>query len=311
MQLLISTWRDGLYVFDGDKTSHEMAGHGVRGLTTADNGSVIAILDSNIISRRSSDGTWNELIRSDIELSVCVISQDEIFVGTDDNAGMMRLVDGRLEVVNSFEHVRGRESWYAGTAIVDGKVVGPPLGVRSMSAAGDGSALFANVHVGGIPRSTDRGVSWHPTIDIETDVHEVACSNVHPNVVAAASAVGLYISHDAGENWAIETEGLHEPHCLAVAFIGAEVFVSASEHPFSEKGAVYRRSLDGGEPFVPVGGGFPRWTSGVVDTACMTASGANAAIIDQAGNVHVSSDTGRTWSRKASGLRGSSATAFV
>jgi hypothetical protein len=98
---------------------------------------------------------------------------------------------------------------------------------------------------------------------------------------------------------------------LAVAFIGDEVFVSASEHPFSEMGAVYRRPLGGGGPFVPVGGGLPRWTSGVVDTACMTARGTNAAIVDKAGHVYVSSDTGCTWSRKASGLTGSSAAAFV
>ncbi len=311
MKLLISTWRDGLYVLDGDVTSHELAGRGVRGLTAADDGCVIAILDGNTIGRRSGDGAWNILARSDAELSVCLISQGETFVGTDSNAGLMRLVDGRLEAVNSFDHVRSRETWYAGAAIVDGKVVGPPLGVRSMSATKDGSVLFANVHVGGIPRSTDRGVSWHPTIDIESDVHQVACSSFRSNVVVAAAAVGLCISHDAGESWVIETDGLHEPHCLAAAFIGNEVFVSASEHPFSEKGAVYRRALGGGDPFVPVGGGLPRWTTGVVDTACMTASGTKAAIVDQAGNVYISSDAGCTWSRKASGLTGASAAAFV
>jgi len=311
MKLLISTWQDGLYVLDGDATSHELAGHRVQGLTVADEGSVISILDGNTIGQRSSDGTWNTLARSDTELSACLISQGETFIGTDTNAGLMRLVDGRLETVTSFDHVHDRENWYAGTAIVDGKVVGPPLGVRSMSAANDGSVLFANVHVGGIPRSTDRGVSWHPTIDIESDVHQVACSSSQSNVVAAATAVGLCMSHDAGESWVIETNGLHEPHCLAVAFIGDEVFVSASEDPFSKRGAVYRRPLDGSGPLVPVGGGLPRWTSGVVDTACMTASGTNAAIIDQAGHVYVSSDTGRTWSRKARGLTGSSAAAFV
>lgn len=311
MALLISTWQDGLYILDGDVTSHELAGHSVRGLTATDKGCVIAILDGNTIGRRTSDGAWNELARSDTALSVCLISWGETFVGTDDNAGLMRLVDGRLEAVKSFDDAPGRESWYAGTAIVDGEVVGPPLGVRSMSATNDGSALFANVHVGGIPKSTDRNVSWRPTIDIETDVHQVACSPYDSTIVAAAAAVGLCISRDAGENWVIETDGLHEPHCLAVAFIGDEVFVSSSEHPFSEIGAVYRRPLGGTGPFAPVGGGFPRWTSGVVDTACMTASGANAAIIDQAGNVYVSSDTGRTWSRKASGLTGASAAVFV
>ncbi len=311
MKLLISTWRDGLYVLDGDATSHELAGHRVQGLTAADQGCVIAIVDGNTLSQRSSDGAWNILARSDNELSTCLISQGETFVGTDNNAGLLHLVDGRLEAVKSFDNVPGRESWYAGTAIVDGRVVGPPLGVRAMSAASDGSVRVGNVHVGGIPRSTDRSVSWRPTIDVATDVHQVACSSIHSNVVAAAAAVGLCLSLDAGESWIIETDGLHEPHCLAVAFIGNEVFVSASEHPFSEKGAVYRRPLSEGVPFAPVAGGLPRWTSGVVDTACMTASGRNAAIIDQAGHVYYSSDTGCTWSLKASGLTGASAAAFI
>ena len=57
----------------------------------------------------------------------------------------------------------GKETWHAGTAVVDGRVVGPPLGVRSMAATCDGMALIANVRVGGIPRSTDGGVTWRPT----------------------------------------------------------------------------------------------------------------------------------------------------
>ena len=311
MKLLISTWQNGLFVLDGDVVSHELAGHGVRGLTAADEGCAIAVLGGDTLGQRSSDGVWRKLARSDAELSVCLNSQGDTFVGTDANAGLLRLVDGRLEAVSSFNEVLGRESWYAGTAIVNGKVVGPPLGVRSMSATIDGSVLFANVHVGGIPRSTDRGSSWRPTIEIDSDVHQVACSPLDANVVVAAAAVGVCMSHDAGENWVVETDGLHEPHCLAAAFIGDEVFVSASADPFSEKGAVYRRPIGGGGPFAPVGNGFPRWTTGVVDTACIAVKGANAAIVDAAGSVYVSSDMGCTWSPKASGLTKASAAVFV
>jgi hypothetical protein len=44
----------------------------------------------------------------------------------------------------------GRDTWFAGSAIVHGQRLGPPLGIRSVAANSSGSILFANVHVGGI-----------------------------------------------------------------------------------------------------------------------------------------------------------------
>ena len=66
----------------------------------------------------------------------------------------------RIESIRGFDEVPGRDTWYAGSAVINGQVVGPPLGIRSMSATADGSAILANVHVGGIPRSTDGGATW-------------------------------------------------------------------------------------------------------------------------------------------------------
>ena len=74
--------------------------------------------------------------------------------------------------------------------------MGPPLGIRSISATCDGRVLLANVHVGGIPRSLDGGASWRPTLDIDLDVHEVSAHPSRPELVAAASAQGLCISRD-------------------------------------------------------------------------------------------------------------------
>jgi hypothetical protein len=86
-----------------------------------------------------------------------------------------------------FDAVAGRDTWYAGAAIVDGKLMGPPLGIRSMAATCDGAVLLANVHVGGIPRSTDAGLTWQPTIDIESDVHQVCAHPSRPDIVIAAA----------------------------------------------------------------------------------------------------------------------------
>ncbi len=205
--------------------------------------------------------------------------------------------NGAQQLLAGFDAVEGRDTWYAGTAIVDGKVVGPPLGIRSVAATCDGAVLLANVHVGGIPRSTDSGLTWQPTIDIESDVHQVCAHPSRPNIVIAAAAKGLCMSRDAGTTWTVEQRGLHAHHCSAVAFGRNDMFVSASTDPFAAQGAVYRRRVDGNGTLQPLGGGMPKWTDGKVDTDCIAARDSMVAVIDWSGRLYVSSDDGAAWSR--------------
>ena len=229
--------------------------------------------------------------------------RDAIYVGTD-NALMLRLsLEGdRLEPIEGFDRVAGRETWFAGSAIVNGQRLGPPLGIRSVAANSDGSILFANIHVGGIPRSVDGGRTWQPTIDINTDVHEVRAHPANPSIVAAAAAVGLCTSRDSGATWTIEREGLHATHCSAVAFSGDDIFVSAATDPFAAEGRVYRRPVTPEGALMPVEGGMPAWTEGKVDTGCIAAYGSFIAMADRGGNLYVSDDFGRTWSSKSTKL---------
>jgi photosystem II stability/assembly factor-like uncharacterized protein len=144
-----------------------------------------------------------------------------------------------------------------------------------MCATCDHSTLLVNVHVGGIPRSTDAGRTWKPTIDVESDVHHVCAHPTRPELVAAATAVRLAVSKDGGATWTAEQEGLHASHCSAVAFVGDDVLVSASTDPFSKEGVVYRRPVEGEGPLhVTVGGG----------------------------HVYLSRDRGATWKRIAEHL---------
>ena len=63
---------------------------------------------------------------------------------------LLRLVNGKLSRVESFETVAGGEEWYTPW--------GDPADVRSIAVATDGT-IYVNVHVGGVARSRDGGVS--------------------------------------------------------------------------------------------------------------------------------------------------------
>lgn len=301
--ILIATWNDGLFAVTSDGITQEIAKQSVRGVAADGQGGALAIVDQHSLRRREPGGNWKTIATSKFELSCCMAVRDTIYVGTDD-ARMLFLSheDRALRPLEGFDNVAGRYAWFAGSAIVNGQRLGPPLGIRSVAANSNGSVLYANVHVGGIPRSMDGGETWHPTIDINSDVHEVCAHPVDPNLVAAASAIGLCISRDAGATWTVINEGLHAPHCSAVAFSGDEILVSASTDPFAAQGRIYRRPIRPDGNISAIENGLPVWTNGKVDTACIASKGSTIAAVDRGGTMYLSTDFGRAWSQISSEL---------
>jgi hypothetical protein len=305
--ILVATWADGLFAVTGDERRQEIANQPVRGIATDGRGGALAVVGRHSLRRRVRRGEWATVATSELELSCCMAVGDAIYVGTDD-ARMLRLRHSSslggasFELVDGFDNVAGRDAWFAGSAIINGQRLGPPLGIRSVAANSNGRILFANVHVGGIPRSMDAGRSWQPTIDINSDVHEVRAHPTRPDIVVAAAAVGLCISRDSGSTWIIEREGLHAPHCSAVAFSGDDIFFSASTDPFAAEGRVYRRPITPDGSLVALEGGMPAWIGGVADSGCIAASGPLIAVADRAGNLYGSEDFGRSWTHWSTGL---------
>lgn len=295
--ILVATWSDGLFAVTDDGRKQEIANQPVRGIAPDGRGGALAIVGGHSLRRRAPSGEWATVATSESELSCCMAVRDAIYVGTDD-ARMLRLSHegGMLDPIDGFDNIAGRDAWFAGSAIVDGQRLGPPLGIRSVAANSNGSILFANVHVGGIPRSMDGGRTWQPTIDINSDVHEVRAHPANPEIVVAASAVGLCISRDSGATWTIERDGLHASYCSAVAFSGDDILVSASTDHFATQGRIYRRPVKPDRSLVAVEGGMPAWTEGIADTGCIAANGSSIAVADRAGNLYGSDDFGRAWS---------------
>jgi photosystem II stability/assembly factor-like uncharacterized protein len=200
---------------------------------------------------------------------------------------------GELEPLLAFDDMPGRDDWHA--------VGSREPYVRSLSATADGT-LLANVHVGGIPRSTDGGATWAPTIDVDADVHQVRAHPERAELVVAAAAVGVCRSDDGGATWKVETDGLHATYCRAVALAGDVMFVSASTGPRTERGALYRRAIDSDDPFERCTEGLPEWQPHNIDTGCVDTDGSQVVFGGADGIVYGSDDAGRTWRRLADGL---------
>ena len=196
--------------------------------------------------------------------------------------------DGTLALDEFFADAPGRDSWYTPWG-------GPP-DVRSMSMDTDGS-LFINIHVGGILRYDNTGIS--STVEIDADIHEVKAHPDRLGDVVAAGAYGVGYSHN-GHDFEFRDDGLHATYCRAVAILGDVLFVSASTGPRTSDGRLYRGHLaDGG--FTQCVTGLPDHFDQNVDTHCVLAT-KDAVYVGVGDSVWQSADSGSSWSVAANGL---------
>ena len=251
-----------------------------------------ALVEGRTLWASRADGVWREHASIDGPAATCLApTPGGLLVGTA-QAHLLRLVKGTLARVESFETVAGRDEWYTPW--------GDPADVRSIAVATDGT-LHVNVHVGGVARSRDGGMSWAPTVDVEADVHEVRAHPTRPDVVLVAAYEGFGISRDGGDSWAFVTEGMHAHYSRAVALSGDTVLVSASTGPRGRRSALYRTPLDGGTRFERCHDRLP-WFQDNIDTACLDASGPVAVLGTEDGRVFRSLDAGEHWALVAKGM---------
>ncbi len=88
--VLVASWSDGLFVCGPDGPSHELAGRTVQCLSPGGRGAALAVVGKHTLQHRSPDGNWTTLATSDADLSCCLATPNDIFVGTD-AARVMRL----------------------------------------------------------------------------------------------------------------------------------------------------------------------------------------------------------------------------
>jgi len=275
----------------GDDGAEPLNGHPCTALV-GEGVHLWAVVDETSIYRGSFRGGWGGMAEILERRARCLLPYaGRLYVGTD-QAHLLQTSDGTVEPVASFDKVEGRKKWYTPWG-------GPP-DTRSMSASH--GTIYVNVHVGGIVRSTNGGESWEPTIDIDADVHQVLAHPDRPGLVLASTALGLARSDDGGASWSFQEDGLQASYSRAVAVAAETLLLSASTGPRGGQAAVYRRPLDGDEPFERCVAGLPEWFQGNIDTHCLAASGNAVAFGTEDGEVFLSEDEGRTWDNAATGL---------
>lgn len=283
MPLIVGT-SGGLFV-GGEPVALE----GVDITALANDGSDLFVgTDDGLLLRGRLGGIWNEVGSTDEGRVNCLeCSGDSVWLGTtrarlfcDDGSG--------LEEVSELQEVEGRSDWFTPW--------GAPPDVRSLAVRGRDS-IFVNVHVGGIPSSHDAGRSWHRTIDIHNDVHQVVYRD---GVVLAATAYGLATSEDLGESWTFASDGLPVTYCRALAIADGHILMSASSGPDGSRSALYRRHLSGGS-FEQSSEGLPVFDDNI-DTYCISAGDDLAALGAPDGHLYLSGDAGESWEPVAGGL---------
>jgi hypothetical protein len=222
--------------------------------------------------------------------SLAAVSGGNLLVGLTGAHLLTLSFDGVIGEVPAFETVEGRDAWGNPAAST------PDLRSIAVSSAG---AWFANVHVGGVWRSGDSGLSWQNVIPPEVDVHEVVTGE--GGYVAVAAAKGFGWSKDDGDSWQWTTDGLHAGYSRAVALDGDTAFVTASTGPDTTDGRLYRCHL--GNAMEPCSGGLPESFPFNLDSGSIAASVGQAALGTRDGRVFRSTDGGSTWELAAGRMK--------
>jgi hypothetical protein len=225
--------------------------------------------------------------------ATCIAARGEgALIGTEEAHLFEVQGSGSIEPVESFDRIPTRDSWYTPW--------GAPPDTRSLTIASDGVPLV-NVHVGGVWRGDPAADDWTEVIQVDNDAHQVLASHGDARVLVAA-AVGFGWSTDGGRSFDWTTDGLHARYARAVAFAGSYAMVTASTGPRTDRGAVYRRPLDGDRPFERCHAGLPEWFPFNVDTFQLAARDECVAIGTTDGEVYLSEDEGSTWALVADDL---------
>jgi hypothetical protein len=303
---------DGLFVWRSETSELSRLDSGcgrVTSVTVTGTGRFFAACDrARVLAGEIRDGISGELAEGLDRAPQCVASQgDGVYVGTAP-AAVYRFDNAfrRWELLCDLQKMPFAADWTA--------PVGEPA-VRSLAPHPNIlGGLYADIHVGGIVRTLDGGLSWEPvSLGLELDVHQVVATPARPDNVYAATADGFYRSRNEGDRWDRMNEGLENLYCRAIAVHSTcpeVILISGSpsnpgEWASQGKRFAVFRSDDAGKSRTRVIHGIPAEISQEVDSFCLAFSvhhPARAYCASREGVLYQSQDMGLTWDEVATQL---------
>jgi len=214
--------------------------------------------------------------------ALLILAEDplEVLLGTEPPHIYRLTKDRGTERCGAFDALHVRSGWHTPWG-------GPPA-VRSLAGTPDGT-VYADIHVGSIMVSTDRGTTWRPvTPDLNEDVHQVATCPAAPDRVYANTARAVFVSADRGKTWQDRGGQLGRRYGRAVAVHPARpdvLLASTSDGPHGDDvHAALFRTTDAGKTWAQVADGFPRSSRQNIDTfhVAVTADGMGWASVGEA-----------------------------
>jgi hypothetical protein len=225
--------------------------------------------------------------------SLCIIEENplSLLVGcTPPNLYRVK-ESGIAEKVKTFDELSVRDQWYTPW--------GGPAAVRSMAKTIDGW-VYADIHVGSIMRSPDRGETWEPvTPSLHKDVHEVTITPYSNNNVYANTYLSVYISEDKGHSWEHRSNGLNNRYGRGIAVNPLDpniILCGVSDGPtgVNVHGQLYFTE-NAGKNWSHVIEGFPESTIKNIDTFHVAYSSRKTAWVTDNNNLYRSTNKGKTW----------------
>ena len=206
--MLIAT-NNQVFTLENGTPTQRLAIDGIRCLDEGVRCSAIGLADGQVVVLADDQPQPQATGIGDPVESIALLSEEplQVLLGTEPPHVYCLDGDEPARRMESFDALECRQSWYTPWG-------GPPA-VRSLARSDDW--VFADIHVGSIMRSPDRGETWEPvTPDLHADVHQVATAPMEGRLYAN-TADAVFVSDDYGRSWEHRKEGLASRYGRAVA----------------------------------------------------------------------------------------------
>ena len=289
--MLIAT-NNQVFTLENGTPTQRLATDGIRCLDEGVRCAAIGLADGQVVVLSNGQAQPRATGIGDPVECIALLSEEplQVLLGTEPPHVYCLNGDEPAHRIESFDALECRQSWYTPWG-------GPPA-VRSLARSGDW--VFADIHVGSIMRSPDRGTTWEPvTPDLHADVHQVATAPMEGRLYAN-TADAVFVSDDYGHSWEHRQEGLANRYGRALAVHPRDpdcLLASVSKgpgHGRDVQGKLYF-SHDAGRTWTRVLEGFPE-AKGNIDTFHIAFDAEGIAWAAVEAQLYRSEDRGEHWS---------------